>query len=52
MHTHFGALAITGAFLGVLLAGTFWRLAAGHLVASGRTGLLGTQVGKAMAFQY
>jgi hypothetical protein len=34
MHTHFGSATHLGAtFLGVLLAGTFWRLAWMHLMA-------------------
>jgi predicted membrane protein len=49
LHTHFGALAIAGAFLGVLLAGTLWRLTAAHLAT--RPGLP-EQIGKAMAFQF
>lgn len=34
MHTHFGALVIGGTFIGVLLAGTLWKLTAAHLIAS------------------
>jgi hypothetical protein len=50
MHTHFGALVIGGTFLGVLLAGTLWRLIAAHLVAA--PGTTSTTIGRAMAFQY
>lgn len=50
MHTHFGALAIGGAFVGVLLAGTLWKLTAAHLATSGNP--TAVQFGKAMIFQY
>lgn len=50
MHTHFGALVIGGTFLGVLLAGTLWRLSAAHLVTASNPRAV--QLGKAMAFQY
>lgn len=36
MHTHFGSATHLGAtFLGVLIAGTFWRLGWMHLMAFG-----------------
>lgn len=50
MHTHFGVLVIGGTFVGVLLAGTLWRLTAAHLAVSSNP--LAVQVAKAMAFQY
>lgn len=50
LHTHFGALVIAGTFLGVLLAGTLWRLTAAHLAVSGNPTLV--QISKAMAVQY
>lgn len=50
MHTHFSALSAIGAFLAVIIVGTFWRLLAAHLVASDRPALV--NIGKAMAFQY
>jgi hypothetical protein len=50
LHTHFGALVITSAFLGTLLAGTLWRLTAAHLIASGSPARV--QVGRTMLFQY
>lgn len=50
MHTHFGALVIGGTFLGVLLAGTLWKLGAAHLSTSDSP--IAQQVGKAMIFQY
>jgi hypothetical protein len=35
MHTHFGsATHLAATFLGVLIAGTFWRLGALHLMSS------------------
>lgn len=50
LHTHFGALIIGGTFLGVLLAGTLWRLTAAHLAVSGNPTFV--QIAKAMATQY
>lgn len=50
MHTHVGALLAIPAFLSVLLAGTLWRLIAGHLVRSKSS--TAQQVGGAMAVQY
>lgn len=50
MHVHIGALNLMTAFLGVILIGTLWRLAAAHLASSSSPAL--AQAGKAMAFQY
>jgi hypothetical protein len=50
LHTHFGALVIGGTFLGVLLAGTLWKLTAAHLTTSASP--LAQQVGAAMFVQY
>jgi hypothetical protein len=51
MHTHFGSITHLGAtFLGVLVAGTFWRLAALHAIASGNPTLVG--LGKAALAQF
>jgi hypothetical protein len=50
MHTHVGALLAIPAFLSVLLAGTLWRLIAGHLVKSSSASL--AQLGGAMIWQY
>jgi hypothetical protein len=50
LHTHFGALIIGGTFLGVLLAGTLWRLSAAHMVTSSNPTL--RSMGEAMAVQY
>lgn len=50
MHTHFGALVIGGTFVGVLLAGTLWKLGAAHLATSDNPKL--SELGKAMIFQY
>lgn len=38
MHTHFGsATHLAATFVGVLIAGTFWRLAWMHVLAAGFT---------------
>lgn len=50
MHTHFGVLVIGGTFLGVLLMGTLWRLAAAHMAVSNNP--TAQAVAKAMAVQY
>lgn len=50
MHTHVGALLAVPAFLSVVLAGTLWRLIAGHLIHSNSA--LARMIGGAMAFQY
>lgn len=50
LHTHFGALVIGGTFLGVLLAGTLWKLTAAHLVTSNNA--TAQTVGAAMLVQY
>ena len=50
MHTHIGALLAIPAFLSVLLAGTLWRLIAGHLVRSKNP--MAQRVGGVMAVQY
>lgn len=50
LHTHFGALIIGGTFVGVLLAGTLWRLTAAHLVVSANP--TARRIGEAMAVQY
>jgi hypothetical protein len=50
MHFHGSALHLLTVFLGVVLVGTFWRLAAMHLAASSN-GTAKT-LGKAMAIQY
>jgi hypothetical protein len=50
MHTHIGALVIGTSFIGVLIAGTFWRLLSAHLVNSSSTAL--QTLGKTFAFQY
>ncbi len=49
-HVHIGFFAIGTAFVGVLLAGTLWKLAATHLATS--TSPSAQQLGKAMIFQY
>lgn len=50
MHTHFGVLVIGGTFLGVLLAGTLWRLIAAHLAVSPNP--MAQAFAKTMAVQY
>jgi hypothetical protein len=50
MHHHASALHLITIFLGVVLIGTFWRLAAAHLAIS-KNGTA-RQAGRAMAFQY
>lgn len=50
MHTHFSVMSAAQAFLGVVIIGTVWRLAAYHLTASANESA--QHVGKAMAFQY
>jgi hypothetical protein len=50
MHTHVGALLAIPTFLSVLLAGTLWRLIAGHLVKSSSPQL--AALGGAMVFQF
>lgn len=50
LHTHFGALVIGGTFVGVLLAGTLWKLTAAHLVTSDNPML--QAAGSAMFAQY
>lgn len=50
MHTHFGVLVIGGTFLGVLLAGTLWRLIAAHLAVSNNP--TAQAIAKTMAVQY
>lgn len=50
LHTHFGALIIGGTFMGVLLAGTLWRLTSAYLATSANP--TAAQVGRAMAVQY
>jgi hypothetical protein len=49
-HTHFSFLVIGGTFVGVLFAGTLWKLSAAHAIASANPTL--QQLGKAMLFQY
>ena len=44
MHIHIGVIEIIKAFFGVILVGTFWRIAAMHLKD--------TAFGQAMAFIY
>jgi hypothetical protein len=50
VHTHIGALLAIPAFLSVLLAGTLWRLIAGHLMKSDSQTL--QHLAGAMAMQY
>ncbi|WP_274912144.1 hypothetical protein [Streptomyces sp. WZ-12] len=50
MHTHFSAMAALGAFLGIVVVGTLWRLIAAHLTAANSS--FANHLGKAMAFQY
>lgn len=50
MHTHFSVIGATQAFLGVVVIGTLWRLAALHLMASSNQSLV--QLGEGMSFQY
>lgn len=50
LHTHFSALGAAQAFLGVVVIGTVWRVAAMHLVASGNESA--SHLGKAMLLQY
>lgn len=49
MHTHVSAVTIATVFLGVLVATTFWRLAAGVAEQSGNPTI--QELGRAMAFQ-
>lgn len=46
----FSAVGALNAFLGVVLVGTLWKLAAMHLMASNNEFLVNT--GQGMAFQY
>lgn len=51
MHTHFGsATHLAATFLGVLLAGTLWRLSWLHALRSPRRWL--RELAKAALFQY
>lgn len=51
MHTHFGsATHLAATFLGVLVAGTFWRVGALTLVSSRNPTL--ANVGKGMLIQF
>lgn len=51
MHTHFGsATHLIGTFLGVLIAGTFWRIGALHAASSTNPTVSG--LGKAALVQF
>jgi uncharacterized membrane protein len=50
MHTHFSATMAIGAFMGVLLLGTLWRLIAANFVDSNSATV--STVGRVMLFQY
>lgn len=49
-HTHFSVIGASQAFLGVVVIGTLWRLAALHLMASDNQML--NHIGAGMSFQY
>lgn len=50
MHTHYSVLTVLGAFLGIVIVGTAWRLTAYRLASSPRQEF--RNLGAAMAFQY
>ena len=50
MHTHISGVHVLGAFLGVVIVGTFWRIGAAALTKSENPFF--HELGKGMAFQY